>query len=112
MEGEPVDTSTRRAFDDLETFAERSRRADEQTALIAGMPALIARAVIYLVASAVVITLAILFFGRVQTVVETTGTILPRGNVYSVQAGQGGVVLEVVAALRRSAAGRRRPDAD
>ena len=31
--------------------------------------------------------------------VETTGKILPRGNVYSVQAGQGGVVLEVVAAL-------------
>jgi hemolysin D len=97
LAGEPVDTSTRKAFADLETFAERSRRADEQTAIIAGMPAQIARAVIYLVVSAVVITLAILFFGRVQTVVETTGTILPRGNVYSVQAGQGGVVLEVVA---------------
>ena len=99
MASEPVDTSTRKAFADLDTFAERSRRADEQTAIIAGMPAQIARAVIYLVASAVVITLAILFFGRVQTVVETTGTILPRGNVYSVQAGQGGVVLEVLAAL-------------
>jgi hemolysin D len=99
LAGEPVDTSTRKAFADLDTFAERSRRADEQTAIIAGMPARIARAVIYLVASAVVITLAILFFGRVQTVVETTGTILPRGNVHSVQAGQGGVVLEVVAAL-------------
>lgn len=98
MEGNPVDTSTRKAFADLEAFAERSRRADEQTAIIAGMPAQIARAVIYLVVSAVVITLAILFFGRVQTVIETTGTILPHGNVHSVQAGQGGVVLEVVAA--------------
>src|SRR5262245_57584711 len=63
------------------------------------MPERIARAVIYLVASAVVVTLAILFLGRVQAVVETTGTILPSGNVHSVQAGQGGVVLEVVAAL-------------
>jgi multidrug resistance efflux pump len=99
VESEPIDTSTRRAFADLEAFAERSRRADEQTAIIAGMPATIARAVIYLVAAAVVITLAILFFGRVQTVVETTGTILPRGNIYAVRAGQGGVVREVVAAL-------------
>jgi len=99
VEGEPVDTSTRRAFADLEAFAERSRRAGEQTALIAAMPAQIARAVIYLVGSAVVITLAILYFGRVQTVVETTGTILPRGNVHSVHAKQGGAVLEVVAAL-------------
>jgi hemolysin D len=99
LEGEPVDTSTRRAFADLDAFAERSRRADEQTALITGMPALIARAVIYLVAVAVVITLALLFFGRVQTVVETTGTIRPRGNVHSVHARQGGAVLEVAAAL-------------
>jgi multidrug resistance efflux pump len=99
LEGSPVDPSTRKAFADLDTFAERSRQAGEQTAIIAAMPARIARAVIYLVASAVVITLGILFFGRVQTVIETTGTILPRGNVHSVQAGQGGVVLEVVAAL-------------
>ncbi len=92
MEGEPVDTSTRRAFADLDAFAERSRRADEQTALIAGMPALVARGVIYLVSASVVITLAILYFGRVQTVVETTGTILPRGNLHSVLTRQGGVV--------------------
>jgi multidrug resistance efflux pump len=99
VEGEHVDTSTRKAFADLDAFAERSRRADEQTAIIAAMPAQVARAVIYLAGSAVVVTLAILFFGRVQTVVEATGTLLPRGNVVSVQAGQGGVVLEVVAAL-------------
>ena len=98
MEREPVDTTTRRAFADLDAFAERSRMADEKTALIARMPANIARGVIYLVASAVVVTLAILFFGRVQTVVETTGTILPRGNIYSVRADQQGVVREVVAA--------------
>ena len=99
MEGNPVDESTRKAFADLDAFAERSRRADEETAIITGMPARIARAVIYLVGAAVLITLANLFFGRVQTVVETTGTILPHGNVHSVQAGQGGVVLEVAAAL-------------
>jgi multidrug resistance efflux pump len=98
LASEQVDTSTRKAFADLETFAERSRRADEQTAIIAGMPAQMARSVIYLVGSAVVITLAILFFGRVQTIVETTGTLMPHGNVHSVQAGQGGVVLEVLAA--------------
>jgi HlyD family secretion protein len=98
-EGESVGTSTRKAYEDLEAFAERSRRADEQTALIAGLPHAIERAVIYLVIAMLVVTLAVLYFGRVQTVVETKGTILPKGNVVTLQAGQSGVVTEVSASL-------------
>ena len=97
LHGEAVDTSTKRAFDDLETFAERSRRADEQTTLIAGMPPLLERAVIYFVGLALVVTLLILYFGGAQTIVETKGKILPQGNVVPLQVAQGGVVLEVKA---------------
>jgi HlyD family secretion protein len=91
-------TSTR-AFEHLETFAERSRRADERADLIAGLPQVLERGVIYVVCSALLLTLAILYFGRVQSVVETKGTILPEGNILSLQAGQGGVVLEIFARL-------------
>ena len=66
-------------YQNLEAFAERSRRADEQTALIGGVPPLIERGVIYLVIAVLLITVAILYFGRVQTVVETRGTIAPGG---------------------------------
>jgi multidrug resistance efflux pump len=98
-EGESVGNSTRQAYEELEAFAERSRRADEQTALVAGLPHALERAVIYLVIAALAITLAILYFGRVQTVVETKGTIQPQGNVVTLQAGQSGVVTGVSAAL-------------
>ncbi len=82
-------------YQNLEAFAERSRRADEQTALIAGLPQWFARAVVYLVMAVIAITLAILYFGRVQTVVETRGTILP-GTLVRLQAQQSGVVTEVL----------------
>jgi HlyD family secretion protein len=98
-EGESVGTSTRKAYDDLDAFAERSRRSDEQTAIIAGLPQAFARAIIYLVIAVLAITLAVLYFGRVQTVVETKGSILPKGNVVTLQAGQSGVVTEVSASL-------------
>src|SRR5215831_10708780 len=85
------------AYEDLEAFAERSRRADEQTALIARLPRRLERAVIYLIAAALAVTLAILYAGRAQTVVETRGTIRPQGNVVTLRAGESGVVTEVVA---------------
>jgi len=96
-EGESVGTSTRKAYEDLEAFAERSRRADEQTSLIAGMPQQLERAVLYLVVAVLLVTLAILYFGRVQTVVETRGAIRPQGNPVTLQAGQSGVVTDVSA---------------
>ena len=96
-ESESVGTSTRKAYDDLEAFAERSRRADEQTALIAGVPHQLERAVLYLVIAVLLITLAILYFGRVQTVVETRGTIRPKGDPIPLQAAHGGVVTGVSA---------------
>ena len=84
-------------YQNLEAFAERSRRADEQTALVGGMPHAIERAVLYLVVAMLVVTLAVLYAGRVQTVVETRGTIVPQGNAVPLQAGQSGVVTEVLA---------------
>jgi HlyD family secretion protein len=94
---EAVGTTHTRAFNDLETFAERSRRADEQTALIAALPAGLERAAIYVVLSALAVTLAILYFGHIQTTVEAKGKILPRGDVLSLQAAQSGIVIEVAA---------------
>ena len=91
--------SSKRAFEYLETFAERSRRSDEQTTLIAGMPALLERGIMYFVGVAVVATLLILYFGRAQAIVETKGKILPQGNVIPLQAAQGGIVREVKASL-------------
>ena len=92
-------SSSKRAFEYLETFAERNRQNDEHTTLIAGMPALLERAVMYFVGVAVVTTLLILYFGRAQAIVETKGKILPQGNVISLQAAHGGVVREVKASL-------------
>ena len=92
-------SSSKRAFEYLETFAERNRRSDEQTTLIAGMPALLERAVMYFVGVALVATLLILYFGRAQAIVETKGKILPQGNVVSLQAAHGGIVREVKANL-------------
>ena len=91
--------SSKRAFEYLETFAERSRRSDEQTTLIAGMPALLERGIMYFVGVAVLATLLILYFGRAQAIVETKGKILPQGNVIPLQAAQGGIVREVKASL-------------
>ncbi len=99
LQSEAVDTSSRRAFDDLETFAERNRRAGEETTLIAGMPAPLERAVVYFVGLALAVTLLILYFGRAQAIVEIKGKILPQGNVHPLQAAQGGVVLDVNAGL-------------
>ena len=61
------------------------------------IPSLLRRAVIYLVTLLVLVTLAILYFGRVSVVVTGRGRIVPEGDVVLVQALQGGVVSAVLA---------------
>ena len=64
LQHEAVDTLQRRAFDDLETFAERSRRADGPPRCSRGCRPRSKRGVVYSSSSPWVVTLLILYFGR------------------------------------------------
>jgi hemolysin D len=83
--------------EDLAKYAERRRRADERAELIAAVPPLLERGIIYLVAAVIAVTIGILYFGKTRVIVEAKGKILPEGNVISLQTGHGGVVLQVFA---------------
>jgi HlyD family secretion protein len=97
MSSQPSASFTPEQLSDLDKFAERNRLADEHAELIAAIPPLLERSVIYLVATAMAATLAILYFGKADVIVEAKGEILPEGNVMTLQSPQGGVVLRVFA---------------
>lgn len=97
MASEAPSKFTPEQHDDLDKYAERRRRADERAELIVGVPPLLERGVIYLVAAVLAVTVAILYFGKTRVIVEAKGKILPEGNVISLQTGHGGVVLQIFA---------------
>jgi hemolysin D len=81
----------------LERFATQSRQAGERSEVISTVPPVVARGAAYGIAAAVLITLALLFFGKVHVVVTAKGNIVPQGNLIVVQALQAGVVTSVLA---------------
>jgi HlyD family secretion protein len=97
MASEAPSKFTPEQHEDLAKYAERSRRADERAELIAVVPPLLERSVIYLVAAVIAVTIGILYFGKTRVIVEAKGKILPEGNVISLQTGHGGVVLQIFA---------------
>ena len=61
------------------------------------MPSPLKRGVIYLVALIVLVTVLVLYFGKVHVVVTGRGRVVPEGDVVLVQAIQGGIVSSVLA---------------
>jgi hemolysin D len=64
---------------------------------LAAMPSPLKRGVIYLVALIVLVTVLVLYFGKVHVVVTGRGRVVPEGDVVLVQAIQGGIVSSVLA---------------
>jgi hemolysin D len=81
----------------LASFAEKNLRAADRSELLAPVPSLIERGGVYVIAGAVVLTLLLLYFGKVHVVVNAKGVIAPEGDVRPVQALQSGVVKAVLA---------------
>ena len=81
----------------LERFAVQSRQASERSELVSPLPPIIARGAAYGISIAVLITLGLLFFGKVHMVVTAKGSIVPESNLIVVQALQAGVVTSILA---------------
>ena len=81
----------------LETFAEKSLQEAQTPEVLTKVPSLIQRGAIYLIGAALIVTLCLLYFGKVHVVVSANGIIIPKGEIVRVQALEGGVVTEILA---------------
>jgi HlyD family secretion protein len=70
---------------------------DAQSQVIGEMPSIVQRGLVYVLGLAVIVSLALLYFGRAYVIVNARGRIVPEGDVVTVQALQGGVVSAVMA---------------
>lgn len=82
---------------DLEAYAEKQRQDDRSDELLERTPPFVERGGIYLISVTVIVTLALLYLGRVNELVTASGRLVPDGRSVSVTALEGGVVAEVVA---------------
>lgn len=82
---------------DLEQFAEKSLEADQLSEVLEEVPSLIQRGTIYIISAAILIMLALLYFGKVYVVVSVKGTIFPEGEAIQVLALASGVTTQVLA---------------
>ena len=90
------ETITEQDLETLEQYAEQAEQQAEAAELLEAVPSVVQRGGIYLISSAVVISLVLLWFGRAHSVVSATGQIVPKGESIPVQVLEGGVVIEVL----------------
>ena len=83
---------------DLEQFAEKSLEADQLSEVLEEVPSLIQRGAIYIIGGAILLMLALLYFGKVHVAVTVKGTIFPKGEATQVLALASGVTTQVLAA--------------
>jgi HlyD family secretion protein len=81
--------------DQLERFAQQNLEGTKLSEILTGIPPLLLRGVIYMSCAAVVLTFALLYFGKVYTIVTAAGKVVPEGNSILIQSLDGGVVREV-----------------
>ena len=81
----------------LNTYAEKSLQAAQTSEVLTEAPSLIQQGAIYLIGAALIITLCLLYFGKVHVVVSAKGKVIPQGQTLRVQALEGGVAIEVLA---------------
>lgn len=82
---------------ELEKFAEKNLEADQLSEVLEEVPSLIQRGAIYIICSAIILMLSLLYFGKVHVVVSIKGTIMPKGEAIQVLSLAGGVTTEVLA---------------
>jgi HlyD family secretion protein len=86
-------------YAELDKFASREFEQSQRSEIIAGMPSIVQRGAIYLIAGALLVTLAMLYFGKVHVVVSAKGRIVPEGDLVNLQPIQGGQVHAILARL-------------
>lgn len=82
---------------DLARFAEQQQAADQVSEVLDEVPPLVQRGAIYLIGAALLVTLAILWFGKAHQVVTVQGQILPVGEAVQVVAMADGAVTQILA---------------
>lgn len=82
---------------ELDQFAEKSLESDRLSEVLEEVPLLVQRGAVYLISAAVVLTLALLYFGKVHVAVTVKGTILPKGETLQVLALASGTATKVLA---------------
>ena len=80
---------------ELRRFGHLNQRADERTELIVPPPSFVQRGAIWFIAVMLLVTLFILFMGKVSVVIPASGQIVPERAMRMVQALEGGVVSRV-----------------
>ncbi len=71
--------------------------SEDRSHVIAEMPSLVQRGIVYLGALVFAATLVLLYFGKAYVIVNARGRIVPEADVVTVQVLQGGVVTAVLA---------------
>jgi len=82
----------------LEQFAEKNLEADQLSEVLKEVPSLMQRGTIYIIGVAILLILALLYFGKAHLVVTVKGTIFPKGEATQVLAFASGVTTQVLAA--------------
>jgi multidrug resistance efflux pump len=100
----PASTVADDGYAALDRYAERSLQAIDRSEIVPEMPARLVRRGIYLLATAVALTVALLYVGKVEVAVSANGAIVAERDALSVLARYGGVVRSV-----RARAGDRLP---
>lgn len=80
----------------LRKFAEKSLQDTKMSEVMDKTPSIIQRGAVYLITGALLLTWALLYFGKVPVTIEAKGKIVPKGKAFSVQASDSGVVTEVL----------------
>lgn len=81
----------------LEKFAEKSLQASKLSEVMDKVPSMVQRGTIYLVGGALLITAALLYFGKVPVIITAKGKIVTSGKTFSVQVRDKCEVTEVLA---------------
>ena len=92
-----ANTISEKSQADLVRFGEQQQAADQVSEVLEGVPPLIQRGAIYLIGGALLVTLAILWFGKAHQVVTVQGQILPVGEAIQVLAMADGKAAEILA---------------
>lgn len=82
---------------ELQKYGDDKYSSENYSTTISEVPSLIQRGAVYLIALALVITIAILYFGKVDRIVSAKGKIVTEEGDYAIKSFEGGIVRDVIA---------------
>jgi hemolysin D len=91
----PASTVADEGYAALDRYAERSLHAIDRSEIVPEVPARLVRRGIYLIATAVVVAFALLYFGKVPVAVTAYGKVVPERDPLTLRALYGGVVRSI-----------------